>query len=297
MNWIIITLIAVLFWAVSNIIDKTIVSKYFKKPVIYIFFLGIFSAIPLLAIPYTGLSIVSGWQVILALLAGALYLYGLIPYIYALFDEEVSRVIPIWQITPVFVLALSYLFIGESLTKMHLIAFALILFGSILISVKRTKGLFKLNKAFYLMILSSAIFGIQYVLTKYVYLNQSYVNGFLWIKLGTVLAVIPLFFVAKYRKEFANIILNLKKRTQIVIACSEICGLTGVVLVNYAISLNSVSLISALEGVQPLFVLILAGILSKWQPKLLKEEIGKKTLLIKLIAIILIILGVYLVNI
>lgn len=297
LNWVVITLIALFLWAVTNIIDKTVISRYFNKPIIYTFFSGFFFALPLLAIPYFGIEVVSLRQAVLALICGILYTYSLIPYYYALFDEEVSRVMPVWQITPLFVLVLSYFFIGEVLTQTKLAAFALLLAGSILVSIRKTKGMFRLNKAFYLMAVSAFLFAIQYVLAKYVYMNQSYINGFLWIRMGSALAIIPLFFVFSYRAALFKTLKNASRQVIFAAAASGILALAGIILINYAISLNSVSLISAMEGIQILFVLILAAILSKWYPGILKEELGKKTLLIKIIAIVIIIAGVYLINV
>lgn len=297
MNWVMITLIALFLWAITNIIDKAVVSKYFKRPIIYSFFSGFFLALPLLAIPYFGLAFVSWEQTVLALLSGAIYLYALIPFYYAIFDEEVSRVIPVWQLMPLFVLLLSYLFIGEVLTGVHLAAFVLLVSGSILISLRKVKKLFKLNKAFYLTLFSAFLFAIQYVMSKYVYLNQSYVNGFLWIRIGSVLAVIPLFFVPSFRKGLIKTFKVLKAKVIGAIAVSNFCIVAGLVLLNYALSLNSVTLISAMEGVQSVFVLILAIFISRWKPSILEEDMDKKTLFIKIIAIVMIVAGVYLVNV
>ena len=71
-------------------------------------------------------------------------------------------------------------------------------------------------------------------------------------------------------------------------------GTGGGLMQNYAIAIGSVTIVSALQGVQFVFVLILSVIFSVYFPKVIKETITIPILLQKLFAIILISLGLYL---
>ena len=171
MEWLIFAILAYLLWTSCNLISKVLLTKHIKNIFVYAIFMGFIGLLPLLLIPFKGLTIPNIWLLILSLVTGMLYIYALMPYFKALSIEEVSRVIPLWRFKPLFVLTFSFVFIGERLGFYELIAFFLLLFGGFLISVKKIKDSFKISKAFYFMLFSSFLFGIYHTLTKFVYLN------------------------------------------------------------------------------------------------------------------------------
>ena len=67
----------------------------------------------------------------------------------------------------------------------------------------------------------------------------------------------------------------------------------GFLLQNYAIFLGSVAIVNALQGVQFAFLLVLGGLISVFFPKLLKENVSKMVIIQKILAIVLISLGLY----
>ena len=69
-------------------------------------------------------------------------------------------------------------------------------------------------------------------------------------------------------------------------------GLAGL-LQNYAISLGSVTLVNAMQGTQYAFLLVMAILLSRYYPRVLKEQISFAIFLQKIAAIILISGGLY----
>jgi len=68
-------------------------------------------------------------------------------------------------------------------------------------------------------------------------------------------------------------------------------SLTGL----WAITTGPISLVSVFRGFQSVFVLIYALFLSIWLPKILKEEVSKGVLGVKFVAIILMMIGLYLI--
>ena len=65
------------------------------------------------------------------------------------------------------------------------------------------------------------------------------------------------------------------------------------IMINWAISLGNVALVSSLQGVQYIFLILLVLFLSAKHPKILKEELGGGVLIQKFLGIILISLGLY----
>ncbi len=294
MNWLIFAIFAYFLWAIVGIFDGLIIKKYVKKPVVYLF-IGTFLTgfLPLLIIPFTGLSVTSSSQLIVALLAGMIFVYGLLPYFKALTFEEISRVMPLWHLSPVFVLLLSTIFLDESLTTPQYFGFSLLVIGGFMISFKKTGKLFKLSKAFWLMLLATFLIAVYYIMTKYVFLNQDFINNFLMVRIGTLCGALSLLLMKDYRREFMFAFFKLKNNVKSLILGDRMLDLVALALVSMAVMTGPVSIISSLEGVQSLFTLFIVIFISIKFPKTLKEEIGGKTLVYKLLAIILMVAGIY----
>jgi len=291
MDWLIFAILSYLFWAFCNITSKVLLTNYVKNIFVYTIFIGFAGLLPLLLIPFKNLTIPNTQLLIITLITGMLYIYALMPYLKALSVEEVSRVIPLWRFTPLFVLIFSIGFVGEQLSFFEIIAFFLFLLGGFLISVQKLKETFKISKAFYFILFSSFLFGIYHTLTKFVYLNQSYYDGFILIRIGSFISALSILLIKKYRISLIDTFSFISNKTKGAILFYEILNLIGLAFFNFAVSIGSVSLVSASAGIQSIFVLLLASILSLKFPQILKEEISTKILLQKLIAIILIIVG------
>ena len=64
----------------------------------------------------------------------------------------------------------------------------------------------------------------------------------------------------------------------------------------YALSLASAPLVVVLGGSQPFFVLLIATIFSIWYTHIIREDIRRSTLATKIIAIFIILIGVWFLN-
>jgi uncharacterized membrane protein len=231
-----------------------------------------------------------------ALLAGMLDVWALLFYYRALALEEASRVAPLIQFLPVFVLIFSFFTIGEHLTQIQIIGFILVVSGGILVSLRKGRVLPVLSPAFFLILTSTIIWAVAAILFKVVYLSTNFVDGFLLIRSGAFLGVLPVFLLHEFRSGVSENVKRLSQRAKTLVIGNEMIGLLGFASFNFAISLAAVSLVSAMAGIQPLLVLIYAIILSIWFPSILKEEIKGSALLIKFISIIMIIAGVFILS-
>jgi hypothetical protein len=75
----------------------------------------------------------------------------------------------------------------------------------------------------------------------------------------------------------------------------QICGAVAVVLQQYALKLGNAILITALNGIQFFFVIAIMFILTKFFPKILKEDMSRKVLSMKVIWSIVLCMGVALI--
>ncbi len=75
------------------------------------------------------------------------------------------------------------------------------------------------------------------------------------------------------------------------VIADKIFGVVGVVLVQYAIAIGSVTIVNGLAGVQFALVFALVWFLTKIKPKLFKEYFTSKEICIQILAVLAIIIG------
>jgi uncharacterized membrane protein len=114
--WIYFVLLASLTWSFTNVFDKFLIDKRVDKPLVLTIFIRVGSVIPLILIlPFVSFSLPGTEFVFWIFLAGVFAAAGVMIFYKAIQIEEVSRTIPLFQFIPVFVLFLSFIFIGEVL--------------------------------------------------------------------------------------------------------------------------------------------------------------------------------------
>lgn len=296
--WFIYVVITYFIWAVTNLVDKGFLDKHFKSPIIYSLFGGIFQLVALILIPFLGFSMPPLHLTIMGLVVGALFLASILPFFKALSCDDATTVIPLGSLTPVLVLILSFLFLGESLSTKQYMAFSLFLVGGFLLSIKK----FNLRKIHFTpslkwISLSMFMFAITLILTKFTFNNVPFFEGFILLRMGTFLFALT-FFVNKNIRKLAKLQfskLNLRSKT--VFISSQTLAILGQFFFNLAIVVGSISLVNAAQGVQYIFLFILTIFLSLFYPRLFHEKINKKIIIRKAIAIFLIVLAVYFINI
>jgi drug/metabolite transporter (DMT)-like permease len=192
---------------------------------------------------------------------------------------------------PLFVLILAAIFLGEFFTPLKYIGILLLIIGAVLISSKGLK--FSLGKAFWLMIASALCISASSVITKYLLGFSDFWTIFAYTRIGAGICLIPvLYFGLSHMRSDVKVH---GRRVIGSICLSDILTVVGSLLTTFAISVGSVTLVNALASVQPFFVLAFAVALSIFYPKILKEEIGRSAVALKLIAIAMMFAGVILI--
>ena len=162
MNWLFYALLAYFLWAFCNIIDKIVVSKkHFKSSIGPAMLINLFYGMTFLIIPFIELKIGSMFHLFLALLTGVFLFLTIFPYYKAISLDHVSRVIPLWQLSPIFILLISMFTIGESLSYNQYLGFGVLLAAGFLISIKKAEGIFRLRKSVYYALIA-ILFGAIY---------------------------------------------------------------------------------------------------------------------------------------
>ena len=205
---------------------------------------------------------------------------------------DASRVVPaIGGITPIFILIFIYVFsMGkEFVGGWDLVSLGLLIMGGLLISFEKTKTITFGSLRF--SILAALFFAIFFSLSKYVYLSQPFLQGFIWIAIGGFL-LSPLFLFFKEVRDgiFKPQISNSKKIAAVFLA-NQAAGAGANVLQSWAIALAPlayVAVVNALQGIQYAFILMLTIFISLKFPQIFKEKISKELVFQKIAAILLI---------
>ena len=292
--WAIFSILAALCWAIVNIVDKYILTKWVRNPLIPVIILGIIGLIASIIVYFIyGFSYLSYFNIFLAFIAGIFYLLMAVFYFKAVKIEEISRVSPLFYLSPLFILFFAAIFLGEVFTPLKYLGIFLLVFGAILIS-SRNLSKISLGRAFWWMMLSAIALTINQILTKHLLNFTDYWTIFAYTRVGAVIGLLPIAYI--YFPELIDTVRRHGKRVVAIISANETFNLLGVLSITIAVSIGYVTLVNALSSVQPFFVLLFAVILSIFYPSILKEEIGKSVIFLKFIAIILMFIGAILIT-
>lgn len=297
MSWILIVIIAHFFYAGVFVIDRYLLKKGFPNPINYSFWSAFLGIVVLVLIPF-GFSIPETSQIIFSFVAGVIWLLASILFYFALYKGESSRVVPtIGGLIPVCTLIFSFLFLGERLNGRELLAFCFLVGGGLFISlfikgdeISFKERIIRVSKNLGLLLASALFFAIYFVMVKYVFAELGFINGLIWVRLGAVFASLAMLISSSFRRMIFVKIDFIKGRVGQAFIFSKIVGVAAGFLQYLAIFLGSVTLVNSLQGVQYLFLLFLAFLFFRKIPSL-KEQLDRRVLIQKIIAIILIGVG------
>jgi drug/metabolite transporter (DMT)-like permease len=301
MTWFLIALIGPILYALTNFIDKLLLEKYFKNGGVGTLVL-ISSLISVFVLPFIFLvdnTVFSvGYVQILTLaVVGILNVVVIWCYLLALRDEEASIVVVFYQLVPVFGSILGYFILGEILSQIQLIAMAVIILGTTIISFEiDAENKFKLRRRTVpLMLIAALAWAIESVLFKMVALEENLWRSLFWEHLMmTVVGLIIFIFIRSYRDDFLSAIRDNSRKILSLNILNETLYITGNIVVAFAYLLAPIGLVLLTESFQPIFVFALGIFFTFFFPKVATEKIYAKHILQKVIAICITGIGTYL---
>lgn len=298
-----IALVAPILWAATNHIDKYLINKYFRNGgvgslIIFSSLIGIF-VLPFILIIHPAVFSINPILALLIIANGSLYVLGLLPYLYALAEDEASIVVPLFQTIPVFSYVLAFFVLGERLASIQIVASLLIILGAITLSLDLNQKKIKFKKkVFWLMFLASFLIALNGLIFKYVAIQENFWTTSFWEYIGfAVLSIILLLFVRSYREQFLLVVKNNKRAVLGWNTTNEVLNIIAKIIMNFATLLAPLALVWVVNGFQPFFVLFFGIIITLFFPRFSKENLLKKHLAQKVIAILIMFIGVYLLNV
>jgi len=230
--------------------------------------------------------------VVLAVTSGLLRAAAVVILQSILRTEEVSRVIPVVFSYPIYVAIMAVPLLGETLSYLHWIAIFTVVAGVVMASVKKgSTGSFKLLSKPFLLLFGVGVFmATGDIAAKYVLRNIDFWN---MLSINT-LCVGGTFVLLSIRRSTFEQLRKMEGRNKALglVVLNGILVQVGFLLNFVAIQNGPVSLVAAIIGSRPFFVLIYSFILSRILPHFLIWETGKAALVLRVAAALLVVGGI-----
>lgn len=299
MNWLFYALLAPAIYAVVVYVDKYILEKQIRD----------YRGMPIygaIAAPLFGvlLSIITGFPILdfkntlLILFTGILTIFGAATYFKALSNDEASKITILFQLTPVMVLIMSYLFLKENINSTQFFGFLLILLATFGAEFNKKKFKLNLSPTLLLILITDFFWALSFVLFKFVVGEYSFSEVVSYESFGMGIGGLILFTLfPSIRKAFIKTNKGIKKRILGFVFLNESIFVLAKLCTFYAISLGSVTLVEVVAGTQVFFAIFYGWILTVIAPKIFQEDISKEGLYKKVAMGSLVLLGLWFINV
>ncbi|MFH0979702.1 MAG: EamA family transporter [Candidatus Roizmanbacteria bacterium] len=290
MSWIFYSLLAVNIYSLINLFDKFFLSKKFKSIYSFLLLLNIayFIFYFLYSIIFWKTYIFNG-SFIWAMASGLFYFFMWVFWFKALSGGEVSRSSAIFFTQPIFSSILAVIFLGEILNSIKWLAVIAIVIGAIFSSIETKKIKKGFNSAYIFAFLAAIVSAVGNTISKYA------INNLSALTVGAVgyFATLPLYFIFLKDKQVLNEVRSklTDKKSTVIMIFRGLFGYLAICFFMLALGNGPASLVSALNGGQPLMILIYSTFITIFFPKFIKEEISIKALVYKIISVALIVFG------
>lgn len=306
MDWLIFVTIAVIADSSRIFIDNYISCDYFKSKMAVAqkyFYCFSFIVVGIICALIAGVDFtaVPFHVYILFILSGACAVVAGIPYYRALELSESTDYGIFIQLSPVLYLILGWLFLGQTISSVQLIAFLIILSAPILVIVttKKRSRKIRLKAALYafLSIFISTVGALIFVQQNTTELNFITEMAFVFIGKGIgntiIMALAP-----KWRKRYHYVMKSTHHRVLRPLFATFIACILKDFATNLALILApSVALVSAVsDSSKPIVIFFMGIVFTIIWPRFGREKLNKRTVLVHLIATILVVIGICLIQ-
>src|SRR4030042_5394426 len=250
MLWLTVTIVAYLIMAVVFLVDKYLLVSYIPNPKVYAFLIGLAGIFLVLLIPFIDFYVPSAFQLLLSFGSGASFVLALFFFFKGLQKFNVSQIVPaVGALTPIFTFLLIYLssFGRETLSFPEAISFVILIIGSILITFEKEKAVNL--QSLKLSLIAAFLFSSYFVMAKYVYLEQPFLNGLIWTRLGGVLMSLAFLLLwPDIKKEIFKQKNSFHKKSLVILLAAQGAGGFAGLLQNWAVALAPLAFIAFINA-------------------------------------------------
>ncbi len=295
---IVVTLLASFLWGVTNHIDKYMLSNIedsesnVKTLLVFSTLIAGLVISPIWLFTSKFQINISPLPLVVIFLAAILYILGTYFFFKALEKNDASIVVVMSQLIPVFSYILALIFFQETLEIKEIVGALIIISSAIIISLDFNKAS-KRNKftALLFMAASSLFYSLYFICFDFATRNAEYNAVAFWYQIGLFLIGICLISIKSFRYEFLNMIKNKGKLFVSLNITNEVLNLMANLLTNFAVLTIPLALANTLMGFQGIFCFIIGVVGTLLFPKIIKEDLDRKSVIQKVFCIILAIVG------
>lgn len=293
--WILLSLASSFLFAIVSVIDKygvydsTNLSPKFLN--IYVGYSNAIIGATLLII--FGITDIFSYFTFLSLSVGMIQGLSLIILFWSLKNNDVTRVMPIWSAYPFWVLLMAITLTSEVITTVNLISIFLLISGSMIANVKLDKkNSIKFSvRSFIILIMGTFLFALSQIINKEVVQNVPVIEAFGFRGIGVFLTLaLPfskrenLTFLIKYVFDW--------KKSKYIFTAETFLATFAYITILYSLISGPVSLVAAISGTRPVFIVAIYTILSLLKVNI-SESFSKREVVVKLISAIFVSMGVF----
>jgi len=296
-NWLLISTVGYLLLAIEAIITKILLSNKVKSWQLYSFYVGLLSLNGVFFAPF-GLKWFGYFLFFESLLTGVLFFLALVFLYKSLEKSSASRVFILYgSVVTGASFLWEYLLLNRLFSRIDLLAVLLLILGGFLVSFKFYKR--RMFSNYKTVIFSGFLMALALVMMKDIFTQQNFITGYVFSRFGVFLSALSLMLYPEFRRVVKTSLKNKSKRDNqknfgFILGAKIISG-TGTILINYAISLGSVTIINALVSIQYSFVFIFTMLLGLLNRKIIQEKITFQNIVFKTIGLVLVAVGIFLI--
>ncbi|MEA1926189.1 MAG: hypothetical protein U9M90_03015 [Patescibacteria group bacterium] len=279
--------------------NKVLITGKIKSWQRYLFYVSFLSLFSLLLAPF-GLAW-PGFGVFLTSFFAGVIFFGYLGFLFsALRHSTASRVFVLTgAVSAIATLLLASLFLGDTFNTAKILGILMLVFGGFFISFKFYRKRF--FSSYKKVILAGILYAVALVVLKHSFDSQNFISGYIYSRLGIVAMAGLSLTVPSFRKKVFPLFKKGKRSENasqfaLIAAVKSLAGV-ATALLNYAIAIGSVTIISALVSVQYLFVFALSIIFGFLFQDMLRENMNRTNVLTKALGVVSIVAGVFLVTI
>ena len=292
--WIQYALFSSFLWAIVHILDEYCVDNIFSKPWLGVVTIsgisaGIFLVLPFLNIPV----VIPPWGLLLlCLVTGAIVLSQFF-YFLALDCSDSGTVAAYWNLTPIFLIVISYWLFGYLITGSNYLGIVLLIVASV--------GLCSIDKfsnrwdTLYLMSIAAGLQTIVVLIEKYIFDRTDFVGAFLSIAAGIIISGLSSLAIEEVRSTLLEDLPKIRQALPIFITI-ELINLVALYTGQIAVKLGVPVLVSAIEASTPAYAFGLSLLITTLQRRGVQPDLAENSqkLPMKLGLVGLTIVGVWL---
>ncbi len=293
---LLLAVIPPIIWAAGNHADKYSVDRFMKgrTPGALVIFTGVAAAIFAACIFLLRLvSPVALAEASVMVASGLILILSYVPYVHALQTDEATNTASLFQLVTPCVYIFGLIFLGERLPFLKLCAGSLIFIGALVLSFDFTRFHIR-RRTLFLILLASVMIAANVIMFKFFGLRTDFWTTCFYDMIGTALGGAVLFSIPQYRADLISAIRKFKYRVVALSLAIEASGISARLLFGFVTLSVPAALVQFVNGLQPLFIVLIGIFLTKWAPHLGQEAIDRRSLIRKFSAILIMLLGLVL---